>query len=174
MIRPLTQSRRFVTAGCAALLLAAGAFTIRARAFNPQPDPPGYGMVGIATGQTARLNIVNVGVPDPTTGLPPDPCRARLQFVDADGNELASRGVAPEMGHAKFLDFTPNFVPVSTVDAVAPLRAEIRAVVLTDNGLPPGPCRVTLEIFDNVTGRSEVIVPPDPCRGAACKVTPQP
>jgi hypothetical protein len=78
------------------------------------------------------------------------------------------------MGHARFLDFTPNFVPINTVEAVAPLRAEIRAVVLTDNGLPPGPCRVTLEIFDNVTGRSQVILPPGPCRGADCKVTQQP
>jgi len=162
-------SRRIAIAGFLALLLAAGVFSMRAGAFNPQPDPPGYGMVGIADGQTARLNIVNVGVLDPTTGLPPDPCRARLQFVDADGNELASRGVAPEMGHAKFLDFTPRFVPVDTA-AAAPLRAEIRAVVLTDNGLPPGPCRLTLEIFDNVTGRSEVVLPPGPCRGAACRI----
>ncbi len=163
-------SRRIAIAGFLAVLLAAGVFSRHAGAFNPQPDPPGYGMVGIADGETARLNIVNVGVPDPTTGIPPGPCRARLQFVDADGNELASRGVAPEMGHAKFLDFTPRFVPVDTA-AGAPLRAEIRAVVLTDNGVPPGPCRVTLEIFDNVTGRSEVVLPPGPCRGAACRIT---
>ncbi len=173
MMTALTRPRRIAIGGFVALLLAVGVLSKHAGAFNPQPDPPGYGMVGIATGQTARLNIVNVGVVDPTTGIPPGPCRARLQFVDGDGNELASRGVAPEMGHAKFLDFTQSFVPVDTA-AAAPLRAEIRAVVLTDNGVPPGPCRVTLEIFDNVTGRSDIVLPPGPCRGAACRIVPQP
>jgi len=164
-------SRRLAVVGGFAILLAVGVLSRHAGAFNPQPDPPGYGMVGIADGQTARLNIVNIGVIDPTTGLPPDPCRVRLQFVDADGRELASRGVAPEMVHAKFLDFTPTFVPVNDV-AAAPPRAEIRAVVLTDNGVPPGPCRVTLEVFDNVTGRSQIVIPPGACRGAQCRIAP--
>ena len=145
----------------------------RSGAFNAQPDPPGYGMVGIADGQTARLNLVNLGVPDPTTGVPPGPCRMGLKFVDADGNVLASRGVAPEAGHSTFLDFTPSFVPINTTDAVTPLRAEIRAVVFSDNGLPPGPCRVTLEIFDNATGRTQIaLYPPGPCRGGQCRATP--
>jgi hypothetical protein len=163
------RSRRVAALGVVAVLLGVGALSRQAGAFNPQPDPPGYGMVGIADGQTARLNLVNLRTPD-ATGLPPGPCRARLQFVDADGNELASRGVAPEAGHATFLDFAARFVPVNTVDAAAPLRAEIRAVVLTDNGIPPGPCRVTLEIFDNATGRSQVVLIPPPCRGAQCPI----
>jgi hypothetical protein len=129
------RSHRLAVAGVIAVALAVGALSQRAGAFNPQPDPPGYGMIGIADGQTARLNVVNLGVPDPTTGVPPDPCRMRLQFVDADGNVLVSRGIAPEMGHSAFLDFAPSFVPVNTTDAVAaaPLRAEIRAVLFSDN-----------------------------------------
>jgi hypothetical protein len=172
MLAQTFRSRRVAVGGVLAVALAVGALSQIARAFNPQPDPPGYGMIGIADGETARLNVVNLGVPDPTTGIPPDPCRMRLQFVDAEGNVLASRGVAPEMGHSKFLDFTPAFVPVNTADglAVTPLRAEIRAVLFTDNGVPPGPCRVTLEIFDNVTGRTQIALsPPDPCRGARCR-----
>jgi hypothetical protein len=163
------RSRRLAVAGVVAVALAIGALSQMARAFNPQPDPPGYGMIGIADGETARLNVVNLGVPDPTTGVPPDPCRMRLQFVDAEGNVLASRGVAPEMGHSKFLDFTPSFIPINTIDAVAPLRAEIRAVLFTDNGIPPGPCRVTLEIFDNATGRTQIALYAPPCRGAQCR-----
>jgi hypothetical protein len=102
-----------------------------------------------------------------------------LQFLDGDGNVVASRLVRLQPGHAAFLDFSPTFVPVNTVgDAVAPLRAEIRANVnLGVAGLPPGPCRATLEIFDNSTARTTVFVasgpracprdssnlPPDPC-----------
>ena len=33
----------------------------RAAAFNPQPDPPAFGMIGITHEQTARLNVVNWG-----------------------------------------------------------------------------------------------------------------
>jgi hypothetical protein len=164
MFVQILRSRRMAFASLIAVLLGVGVLSRHATAFNPQPDPPGFGMIGIADGQTARLNIVNLGVPDPTTGLPPDPCRVRLQFVDADGNVLASRGVAPEGGHAKFLDFAPSFV--NTIDAVAPLRAEIRAVVLADNGVPPDPCRVTLEVFNNASGRTTFVLqpPPDPER----------
>ena len=170
MFAQIFRSRRPVVAGVIAVALAAGALSQIARAFNPQPDPPGYGMIGIANGQTARLNVVNLGVPDPTTGLPPDPCRMRLQFVDAEGNVLVSRGVAPEMGHSKFLDFTPSFVPINTADAVAPLRAEIRPVMFSDNGVPPDPCRVTLEIFDNVTGRTQIALYAPPCRRGQCRI----
>jgi hypothetical protein len=59
-------------------------------------------VIGIAGGQTARLNVVNVATVDLTTGAIPPPRRARLQFVDPAGNVLASR---PEAGYARFLDF---------------------------------------------------------------------
>ncbi|HEY7170430.1 MAG TPA: hypothetical protein VH417_06250 [Vicinamibacterales bacterium] len=171
MLAQTLRSTRLAVVGLFALLLAVGVFSRRAGAFNPQPDPPGYGMVGIADGQTARLNIVNLGVVDPTTGLPPDPCRAILEFVDANGRVVAARGVAAQMARAAFLDFTPNFTPLN---GVAPLRAEIRAVVLTDNGVPPGPCRVTLEIFDNVTGRSQIVLAPPGLAAPGQLVQPAP
>jgi len=169
MLAQILRSRRLGAAGFVAVLLAGGALSEKTGAFDLQPVPLGFGMVGVADGQTVRLNLVNVGVPDPTTGIPPGPCRARLQLVDADGNELAARGVAPEAGHSTFLDFTPSFAPIDSTNGGA-LRAEIRAAVLSDNGVPPGPCRVSLEIFDNVTGRTQIaLYPPGPCRGAQCR-----
>jgi hypothetical protein len=169
----------FAIAGAIAVASAAvGVGVANLKAFNPQPDPPRFGMVGIAEGQTARLNLVNLTPPGPPD-VPPDPCRADLQFLDGDGNVVTSRLVRLEAGHAAFLDLSPTFVPVNTVgDAVAPSRAEIRANVnLGVAGLPPGPCRATLEIFDNTTAQTTVFVasgpracppgppiaPPDPC-----------
>ncbi len=169
----------FGLAGATAVAFAAiGVGVAHLKAFNPQPDPPRFGMVGIAEGQTARLNLVNLIPPGPPD-VTPDPCRAKLQFLDGDGNVVASRLVRLEAGHAAFLDFAPTFVPVNTVgDVAAPVRAEIRAnVELGVAGLPPGPCRATLEIFDNTTARTTVFVasgpracppgppiaPPDPC-----------
>ena len=156
---------RTVTLGVAIVVAVAIAAVgvAHLRAFNPQPDPPRFGMVGIAEGQTARLNMVNL-LPAGPAAVPPGPCRAELQFLDGDGNVLAARRVRLEAGHAAFLDFTPASVPINTNgDAVAPLRAEIRASVNVGVGeIPPGPCRATLEIFDNATARTAVFVPPGP------------
>jgi hypothetical protein len=54
----------------------------RVAAFNPQPDPPGYGLVGITDVQSIRINAVNTAPP----GTPPDPCRVVMIFRDANGN----------------------------------------------------------------------------------------
>jgi hypothetical protein len=129
----------FGIAGAIAVASAAvGVGVAHLKAFNPQPDPPRFGMIGIAEGQTARLNLVNLLSPGAAT-IPPGPCRAELQFLDGDGTVVASRLVRLEAGRAAFLDFAPTFVPVNT-GAIAPLRAEIRAnVELGVAGLPPAP-----------------------------------
>lgn len=62
-------------------LAAAG----EAWSFNPQPDPPRFGIVGIGRDQAAILNAV-------LAGLPPDPdhpgCLVELSFAGADGRTL--------------------------------------------------------------------------------------
>jgi len=153
----------FVVAGaCAVIAIGASAVL---RAFNPQPDPPGFGMVGIAAGQTARLNIVNLG--NGPSDIPP-PCRASLQFFDDQGNLLVDRRVRVEAGNAAFLDLAPSFPPTNGVgDVLVPLRAEIRAAIDTPDGELPPPCKATLEIFDNASGRTSILYPP-PCRTARC------
>ena len=93
-----------------------------------------------------------------------------LRFLDADGNVIARVGAEVQAGHSTLLDYTPPAVPINTVgDVVNPLRAEIRASVnFLDDQVPPDPCRVNVEIFDNATGRTTVLYAP-PCRGAACR-----
>jgi hypothetical protein len=166
-----TVRARYVAAASVAVLIGAGLLSRSATAFNPQPDPPRFGMVGIADSQTARLNLVNLGIPAPD-GFPPDPCRAHLKFFDGEGNLLASRRVDLKPGQAAFLDFAASFnPPVNDTDA-GPLRAEIRAALVPIDGAYPPPCKATVEIFDNATGRSSILYPPDPCRGAACQRQP--
>src|SRR6476619_3236803 len=68
----------------------------RVAAFNPQPDPPGYGLVGITDLQSIRINAVNTAPP----GTPPDPCRVVMDVRDAhralftNGNGSVIRRVA--------------------------------------------------------------------------------
>ena len=63
-----------------------------ARAFNPQPEPPARSDGGPGRTQTAVLNAVLVGPPDPDRPA----CRLDLSFVDAQGRPFhdASGGEA--------------------------------------------------------------------------------
>jgi hypothetical protein len=160
---------RYLAAAALVVFLGIGALSRSATAFNPQPDPPGFGMVGIADGETARLNLVNLGIPT-TTELPP-PCRAHLKFFDGDGNLLASRLVDLKPGEAAFLDFVPSFGPPVDGTAAAPLRAEIRGAVRPVDNLFAPPCKATVEIFDNASGRTSILYAP-PCRGGQCLAQP--
>jgi hypothetical protein len=165
MFARIVGSPRVALGVATAVILAATGLAHTAIAFNPQPDPP-FGMIGIAPGQTARLNLVNTGSPDAALFAPP--CRARLRLLDAAGNVLTHMRAEVGAGHSTWLDYSPAPAPTNIGDAVVPLRAEIRASVsFDDNELAP-PCRVTLELFENATGRTTVLYAP-PCRGAACR-----
>src|SRR5262245_20625133 len=67
-------------------LAAAGLLfvTAPAVAFNPQPEPPAFGMVGLARSQTAILNVVLAPVPEDVQ----PPCLVDLSFADASGRSF--------------------------------------------------------------------------------------
>lgn len=160
----LVRSPRFALGVALALVLAGTALARTVAAFNPQPDPP-FGMVGIAQGQTARLNLVNTASPDAALFAPP--CRARLRFLDAAGSVLTRVTVEVQAGQSTFLDY-PLPTNNTVGDVVGPLRAEIRPVVSFVDGELAPPCRANVEIFENATGRTTILYAP-PCRGAACR-----
>lgn len=176
-----------------ALVALASTVTIwevrRVRA-NAPPDPDRtFGMVGITPGQTMRLNVVNlIPPPDPDrNGVPPGPCRVLLSFRDAQGQPFSDSNGQPigrvvelQAGQSAFLDLNANLfsAPLSTNADVAsgPLRLQLRPFVRvlstppdSDKQVPPGPCRATMEVFDNTSGRTSIFAgfepPPDPDRG---------
>src|SRR5437588_9574303 len=92
--------------GVAALIIA-NWLTIRVRAFNPQPDPPAFGLVSVNPGQTLRLNVVNRLTPptDPDrlgrstrhamlafdmyrADVPPGPCLTAHRFAARQSCEV--------------------------------------------------------------------------------------
>ena len=137
----------------------------RAAAFNPQPDPPAFGMIGITHEQTARLNVVNWGdqpVPSGDRSQPipigDRPVRVELTFFDSQGNRLARSVQTLERGHAGFLDLDGATLDWSGPgDRMASNRTQIRANVrlYEDPSLQPVPSRnaanlaATVEVFDN-------------------------
>ena len=173
-----------------ALLAAAAASTSspHARAFNPQPEPPGrWGLFGIVAGQSARVSVVNTSG-DPH-GYPPGPCRVGLAFVDADGTVLKEARLTLRPGQATSLDYGFNPPPDpergdavgSTIDGRGrqDLRARIEIADLVDPGdrgprlVPPGPCVPSVEVFETATGRTAFLVA-EARMGAEPHLTPPP
>ena len=157
-------------------MLAAGALweVRRARAFNPQPDPPGrYTMVGIVRGQSIRINASNINPADPNT--PPDPCRVRLAFMDADGTvltnprtgEAAGRTVTLQRGQSTFLNLDADEFFIGDTGATRlELRPVFRSVSLVSNGqTPPDPCVPSVEVIDNGTSKTSFVYEGTPLFG---------
>ena len=138
--------------------LALVAFAGIAGAQSYQPGV-GFAIVGIAAGETARVNALNLGI----GSLPgPSGCTVTLQFLDAEGQLLQQRVVTLTAGRAAFLDVRRDGLPGGD-------RAQVRALLLFGyfGGANPGPdvlqrfdCNIvpSLEIIDDRTARTTVIL----------------
>ncbi len=141
--------------------------TQRVGAFNPQPDPPGFGMVGLTQGQSIRINVVNTA-PAPDPNAPPDPCRVVLTFRDVNGQlfhndagNVVRRIVQLQGGESAALalnadDFARMF------DGNG--RLQLRPVVQIQqadgtNGAPPDPCLPSAEVVNNANARTQFMLP---------------
>jgi hypothetical protein len=136
-------------------------------AFNPQPDPPGYGLVGITQGQTIRINVINTTNP-PEPDTPPNPARVVITFRDGNGNVFRNADGNPirrvallKGGESASLDLNANDF-ARAFDATG--RLQLRPVAQIQradgvNGAPPDPCIPTVEIFNNANGRTQFVLP---------------
>ena len=138
-----------LAAGLAAGALALGTMSGSASAFNPQPDPPGFGIVSINPDQTIRLNVVCWE--HEVNGVPPGPCHGELMFHDITGNIVARQFVKLAPGQAASLDFTFG-------------RASPGVLVGIDPCWIPDPTSgralPTAEVFDTASGRVALHVNP--------------
>ena len=172
-----TLSKVLLTIAIATLLATSAIWEVRRvrAAQPPDPERATFGMVGITRGQTLRLNVVNLNAPpDPERQSPPDPCRVALTFRNAEGQpfrnsdgQIIRRTVELQAGESAFLDLSGDMFggPPTNVNT-APLRVQLRPFVrvlqappVPDRQLPPDPCRVTAEIFDNTTLQTSFVLP---------------
>lgn len=122
--------RRIALAVVASLAVAAGA----AEAFNPQPEPPAFGMEGLGRYQTAALNAVLTTPPDPNH----PGCGVELSFVDARGQVLQDR-TGTEFKKTFLLRGNAAvalIMPAAEILADGEARKAIRAVVESARDLP--------------------------------------
>jgi hypothetical protein len=119
-----------------------------------------FAMIGVATGQSARVNALNLGSRLSTQD---SSCSVTLQFLDTKGQVLKQTAVTLPSGKATSLDLSRDAVPGDEV------RAEIRAVLLFgySGGASPGPdvlqqfdCNIvpSIEVYDNDTGKTNFIL----------------
>jgi hypothetical protein len=155
-----------LVAGCVLILACAAFLTVRAGAqpaiLAISPQYVTFGMVGLAAGQTARLNAFAL----PTGGpiIAGASCQVTFAFYDASGNSLpgttGTGAVTVAQGTAVHDDL------VNTSAARAEIRGTVRAALVLPSavGTPVTPvsgfCSVlpTLEIFDTTTGQTTVVL----------------
>jgi hypothetical protein len=106
------------------------------------------GMFGVARGQIARINAVNIGNPNER---PVRPIQIEMTFLDEMGVvvERDMKTIAP--GEAVFFDVM--FDPTREEN-----RVQLRAVVAGLGGPDTKNLRTTVEVFDADTGRNTVFV----------------
>src|SRR5215468_5754342 len=106
------------------------------------PQKASFGMIGIAYGQSAQLNVYVDSLdpntlppgpcqPDPTGAFPPGPCapgpwRVTCKILNGDGTVLAQETQTLTLKQAASLEYRPPDIPF------APVRKRIRPIVLVE------------------------------------------
>lgn len=143
-------------------IAAAGGMYAQTTAPNmPVTDTRTSGAAGIAQGQTARFNVLR---PDETATAT---CAAVLTYFDGAGTQLKTSTVTVAPGTVGYLDLFSD----SDLALAADQRKQIRVTVAVPVAAPAASsssttptavpvCRLipTLEIFDEVTGRTSVVL----------------
>jgi hypothetical protein len=129
---------------------------------DPVLPIPRFGLFGIAAGQTARLNVVNLA----TRAVPAHPCRVELSFVGQDGQTFVNAFGQPAVsqlvlapGASAFLDLPAPGSAVGATDRLV-LRPVLRRITPVDPIAPQ--CRLvsSTELFNSVRGNTTVVMQP--------------
>ncbi len=124
------------------------------------PQVQTFGMVGLTQGQTARLNLLNPGVLPPlATGAI---CSAQVSFLDNKGAVLKTAPISVLPGQSVPFDLNRD-TDVTSTDQRVQIRAILQTplpspIVASPQQLMGCPLIPTLEIFDNDTGRTQVVI----------------
>ena len=110
---------------------ANGVTTVLAPGAVGYPPNPAFGLLGVTSLQTVRLNVV---------AFPPDPCIGTIDWGDVNGNPIGtSLAVQLSSGEATHLDLPGG--------GALGQRAEVRPVVTVTSGA----CIASAEVYNNIT-----------------------
>ncbi len=145
---------------CVFAMAAVGLFA-QSTPVVPAPETRTSGMIGVADGQVARVNVLNPGVAAPAAGVV---CTATLNFWDGKGTLLKTGPAIVLPGQSQYLDlFGDKDLALTGLD-----RREVRATITipavatppTSTTVLPSACTLigTLEIFDEATSKTLVVL----------------
>jgi hypothetical protein len=147
-----------------ALAVAGGAGVVHAGPASHKRS----GVVGIARLQTARLSAVFYQ-PPLRDDVGPVACTVNLVFNRADGTPYLTREGRPIQRQVALmpdrsvsLDLRATDVFIDDPNIRAAFSASVRMIEPDGGDMPVGACRnvvVSLDIFDNTTGRSSLFLP---------------
>ena len=163
----MKKTKRYVAGlsviGALVVVAALAGARVRAQDVTLMVPTGQFGMMGAVRGEVARLSVSNINA------VPPDPCHAILAFVDASGDVLlrpdgspVRREVTLAAGQSAFLQFhAANFIGRDET------RLNFRPVLAQppepdtppDPLHPPDPCVASLEIIENATGQTRLLIP---------------
>lgn len=146
--------KRFVIQAVLAVV-AVGALAMLApmlhvTAFNPQPDPPAFGLIGIDPSETVRLNAICADTPLPG-GFPPGPCTLMLVFRDTSGRALTQMTATLQPGQGTSLDLN------GTQTGARNGRMEVQPYV---SPIGVGFVLCSVEVFDTFTRHTSAVLNP--------------
>jgi len=158
--------KKLLVAGCA-LMLACAAFTAVRAGAQPaiivaSPQFMTFGMVGLNTGQTARLNAFALPLGGPL--ISGASCQVTFDFYDATGKIVKTGTATVAQGAAVHFDMLRT--EVDSLAGRSEIRGAVRAAFVTPSPmLTPGTpvsayCSIlpTMEIFDTLSGQTTVVL----------------
>lgn len=140
---------------------------VHAQSQTPPPtnDRISFGVVGITSGQTLRVNVANTIMPnDPN--LPPGPTRVVIAFRGMNGQLMRNRSgeairrvVDLDRGDATSFDLDYDLLPPG------PIRVQVRPVITVQvpppvpdtNPTPPDGTVPSIEVINNANGRTQFV-----------------
>ena len=155
---------------CCALIVVSAAITaVRAGAppaiMAASPQYVTFGMVGLGTGQTARLNAFALPVGGPI--IAGASCQVTFDFYNEAGKSVKTGTATVAQGAAVHFDMLR--AEVDTTSGLSEIRGTVRAALVSSSAVltlgTPGTlasafCSVlpTLEIFDSLSGQTTVVL----------------
>ena len=165
--------KKLPVAGCA-LIGAFAAFTAVRAGAQPAIMIGGasqyvtFGMVGLSTGQTARLNVFALPLGGPI--IAGASCQVTFDFYDASGKSVKTGTATVAQGAAVHFDMLRT--EVDSLAGRSEIRGTVRSAFVNPSAVPmpgtPGTpitpvygfCSIlpTMEIFDSSTGQTTVVL----------------
>jgi hypothetical protein len=131
-----------------ALTWAIGHQRVLAQFFNPQPDPPGFGIVGLMVSETMRTHAF---CEDHTiAGVPPGPCSVLLEFRNGSNTVLKTTTLSLQPGHYGKLDLLGTDLKWNS--------GQVRQEIHPNVEFETGHVILTVQMFDTATGQTHAYV----------------